>query len=74
MKTPRSIWFASALAAIGLGLTFLIQVWFTPLLMTLFFGVAVPACAAALILFGWSVYRDAVRPAISGESSRTEST
>lgn len=61
-KIPKPIVVASALASIGLTLTTMIQFWFTPILLALFFLVAVPCSAAAVALYVWVVYRDAVKP------------
>jgi hypothetical protein len=69
-QIPKTIMAASALAGLGLLLTLLIQFWFTPVLLTLFFGVALPCCAAGVLLYVWAVYRDALRPKLQNPPNR----
>ncbi len=58
MKVPKLVRIASVLAGTGLGLTLLIQLWFTPVLLTLFFGLAIPCSLASIVLFAYIVIRD----------------
>ena len=58
----RTIYLAGGLSAVGLLLTVLIQIWFTPITLALFFLVAIPAGLAGVGLYAYVVFRDAIKP------------
>lgn len=61
----KTIYLASGLSALGLVLTVLIQIWFTPITLALFFLVAIPSGIAGVGLYGYAVFRDAIKPKLN---------
>jgi hypothetical protein len=58
----KTIYLASGLSALGLVLTVLIQIWFNPITLALFFLLGVPLNLAGIGLYVYIVFRDAIKP------------
>ncbi len=61
-RVSKMVPWAAALAVVGLVLTLAVQLWFSPATLALFFMVAMPCSAAAIVLFVVAVYREVIRP------------
>ena len=72
-RAPRLILWGSILAALGLLLTLIVQLWFVPATLALFFLAAIPCSVAALGLFVAAVYRDALRARLTSAGENRES-